>query len=110
MTKDKGKWPDGKITSDWYACAGLAHEMQQHGNYAISIDIRPVGRPEKPDWLLRATAVPMDVPLTEVARSASASVTASSSGMVNWTGLLTFLLYQLDFVASSIGDEPAEGA
>lgn len=91
------RWPGGKITSDWYESAGLMTEMQTMLGCAVTIGIRPVGVPEHPDLELTCTAVPMGQDGAEAAHSVSVKCRASSLHLATWKGLITFLLYQLDF-------------
>jgi len=104
------KWPDGKTTSDWYEVAGLMKEMEALGGYAITLTIQSGGSAEKPDLSLEATAVPMPGLSAEHAPSVSTKCRASQEQYVSLKGLLTFLLYQLDFaetLTTDIEDSPA---
>lgn len=95
------KWPDGRISSDWYAVAGLMQEMCQTLGSSIVMEVSAAGSVERPDLLLRLTSVPMEGNSAGDVPSASVSCLASRARMENLKGLCFFLLYQLDFVSVS---------
>lgn len=102
------KWPDGMISSDWYEAAGLAMEFQRESNVTITLELTPWSTDGRPDWLIRATAVPQGQGDAEVVPSVSTSVLCSQTRCINWRGVFTFLLYQLDFVTVADADWEAE--
>jgi hypothetical protein len=66
------------------------------------------GSAQKPDLTLICEAVPLGAATTGVAALAYEKCQASSAGLGNLMGLLTYLLYQVDFQLSRVEDEPKE--
>lgn len=107
MKQEKAVWPDGRITSDWYALAGLMRDFEQSTAVSFVFTISMEGSHKKPDLAVTCHAVPLGAASTAAAPLVSESVRASSAGLANLMGLLTYLLYQVDFQLSDVfgGDE-----
>lgn len=104
------RWPDGRTTQDWYSIAGLLMEMGENLGRPITLCIEAMGRPEKPDLRLTATAAYLGLDSAGPAHSVSTQCRASQTQCATLMGLCIFLLYQLDFEYELIVEEDTSGA
>lgn len=91
------RWPNGRMTSDWYEVAGLMQEMTSMtgGNYSITLTA--CGSLEKPDLLIEGVVMGPVSPNMEVAVWGLQRFRCSGSNTASLKAAIFFLLYQLDF-------------
>lgn len=90
-------WPDGKTHSDWYESAGLLMEVEKELGSRIVLTVCSAGSPEHPDLSLVLTSFMGTDATAEPVVLGSVRYLASTLRLTNWKGLISFLLYQLDF-------------
>lgn len=100
------QWPDGKTSMDWYSLAGMMLDFEESTASSFRFTITMEAKKHRPDLLLTCEAVPLGAACTAVAPLVSEKIRASSGGMGTLMGLLTYLLYQVDFQLTTV--EPPE--
>lgn len=100
--KGNSQWPDGKPSMDWYSVAGLMKDFEGSTACSFRFTISMVPTKARPDLLVTCEAVPLGAASTGVAPLVSEKILASSAGMGTLMGLLTYLLYQVDFQLTEV--------
>lgn len=98
-------WPDGKTSMDWYSVAGLMRDFEEQTACSFRFTISLEVKQRRPDLLITCEAVPLGAASTAVAPLALRRILASSAGLGSLMGLLTFLLYQVDFELEDVHGE-----
>lgn len=104
------KWPDGKTSHDWYACAGLMMEMERSLACSLKLEMFVEVQRGRPELLVYLHAFPLGSERTAVVPLASVSCRCSVTRLATLQGVITFLLYQMDFQFGQVdAEKPGSG-
>jgi len=103
-------WPDGRTSQDWYSVAGLMMEMERALGCSLRLEMYSDVKKGRPELVVYLRAFPMGSAYTAVEPLASVSCRCSALGLATLQGVITFLLYQMDFQFEQVdGEKPVNG-